>query len=364
MKKIRILSLDGGGIRGILSGTILTYLEEQIKKKTGNEDSSIGEYFDLIAGTSTGGILGLVYICPDDNGNYMFSAREALDIYLEKGDEIFDVDFSKKIESLGGIRDEKYTATELERTLTAYFGDKKLSDVLKPCLISSYDIHNRKAHFFTSIEAKSQIYDYYLRDVARATSSAPTYFEPVRIKSLYGTPKTLVDGGVFANNPSLCAYAEARTTEFTKALNTSEKPNFPGAKDMLMISIGTGEILEPYTYKNYKNAGVIKWIKPLIDIMMSGNSETVDYQLRQIYKTLSSNDCNDYYRIQPRLIDANNAMEDGRQNNLKALHEDGLASVEHYKEALDEIVDKLIDNHVPSKLYHGEDKIDPGEEVG
>lgn len=345
MKKVRILSLDGGGIRGILLGTILTYLEEQIKRKTGNKEASIGEYFDLVAGTSTGGILCLVYICPDDNGKYMFSAKQALDIYLDRGDDIFDVSLRKKIESLGGIRDEKYSARALERALLAYFGEKRLRDVLKPCLITSYDIRNRKAHFFTSLNAGSEIYDYYLRDVAQATSSAPTYFEPVRIKFIYGTPKSLVDGGVFANNPALCAYAEARNIEFSNALQNPEKPDKPGAKDMLLISVGTGEVKEPYTYEEFRDAGVVKWIKPLIDIMMSGNSETVDYQLKQIYKTLAEEDCRDYYRLQPKLIHAANALDDARVDNLKALYEDGLASVEFYKEQLDEIVEKLIANH-------------------
>lgn len=337
--------MDGGGIRGILSGTILTYLEEQIKRKTGNAKAAIGEYFDLLAGTSTGGILSLIYLCPDGNGNYMFSAKQALDIYLDLGDEIFNVTLKKKIESLGGVRDEKYSAKALEKALNSYFGEKKLSEVLKPCLITSYDIRNRKSHFFSSLKARSEIYDYYLSDVARATSSAPTYFEPVRIKSLYGTPKSLIDGGVFANNPALCAYAEARNILFSNALQNPEKPDKPSAKNMLIISIGTGEVKEAYTYEEFKDAGVFKWIKPLIDIMMSGNSETVDYQLKQIYKTLPEEDCKDYYRIQPRLIHATSAMDDARMENLRALHEDGLASVELYKEQLDQIVEKLIANH-------------------
>lgn len=345
MKKVRILSMDGGGIRGILSGTILTYLEEQIKRKTGNRKASIGEYFDLLAGTSTGGILCLIYICPDNNGKYMFSAKQALDIYLDRGDDIFDVSLRKIIESLGGVSDEKYNARALEQALISYLGEKRLSEVLKPCLITSYDIRNRKAHFFTSLSASSEIYDYYLRDVARATSSAPTYFEPVRIKSIYVTPKTLVDGGVFANNPVLCAYAEARNIKFSSVLQDPEKPDKPGAKDMLIVSVGTGEVKEPYTYDEYRNAGVIKWIRPLIDIMMSGNSETVDYQLKQIYKTLPKEDCMDYYRLQPRIIHAASAMDDARLENIKALHEDGLAAVEFYKEQLDEIVEKLIANH-------------------
>lgn len=348
MKKIRILSLDGGGIRGILPGTILTYLEDQIQKKTGDNSASIGEYFDLIAGTSTGGILSLIYLCPDDNGNHKFTAKEALDIYLDKGDEIFNVNLGKKLQSLGGIRDEKYSEKVIEKTLLDYFGDQTLNKALKPCLITSYDIHNRKAHFFSSLDAKSEVYNYYLRDVARATSAAPTYFEPANITSMYGTPKSLVDGGLFANNPALCAYSEARNIEFSKIFNDPEKPDQPSAKHMCIVSIGTGEVKTPYPFDEFKNAGMVKWIKPIIDIMMSGNSETVNYQLQQIYNTLEEKDSMDYYRLQPQLIHAESAMDQASPENLKALHDDGLASVEHYKTELDEIVSKLIEYHSES----------------
>ncbi|MDT0676676.1 patatin-like phospholipase family protein [Autumnicola musiva] len=345
MKKIRILSIDGGGIRGILPGTIVTYLEEQIRHKTGNATAHIGEYFDFLSGTSTGGILSLIYLCPGEDKKYKFSAKDALDLYLKLGGEIFDIDLRQKIESMGGICDEKYEANNLEEALEEYFGKKTLNDVLKPCLISSYDIRNRKAHFFTSLDAESDIYNYQLKDVARATSAAPTFFEPVRIKSLYGTPHALVDGGVFANNPTLCAYAEARNIQFSKVLDNPEKPNKPSAKDMLIVSVGTGSVKQPYPYEDYKDAGVLKWINPLIDIMMTGNSETVDYQLKKIYDTLAVEDCEDYYRIQPQLIHADSAMDNAKPGNLKVLHEDGLAAVEKHKEQLDEIVQKLISNH-------------------
>ena len=351
MKKIRILSLDGGGIRGILPGTILTYLEDQIQKITGNDSASIGEYFDLIAGTSTGGILSLIYLSTDDNGGYRFTAKEALNIYLKKGDDIFNVKFGKKLKSLGGLRDEKYSEDVIEKTLLDYFGDLKLNQTLKPCLITSYDIHNRKAHFFSSLDAESEVYNYYLRDVARATSAAPTYFEPAKITSMYGTPKSLVDGGLFANNPALCAYSEARNIDFSKALNDNEKPNKPSAKNMLIVSIGTGEVKTPYKFDEFENAGMVKWIKPIIDIMMSGNSETVNYQLRQIYNTLEYKDSLDYYRLQTQLIHAESAMDQASPKNLKALHDDGLAAVEHYKTELDDIANKLIAHHNESHNF-------------
>lgn len=345
MKKARILSLDGGGIRGILSGTILAYLEEQIQKKTGNPAAHIGEYFDLVAGTSSGGVLGLICITPDDTGKFMYSAREALNIYLENGDKIFDASFRKKIESFGGILDEKYEAEELEWALLKYFSDKKLSSVLRPCLLTAYDIGKRKAHFFTSIEAGERKEDFFLKDVGRATTAAPTYFEPVLIKSLSGQTFGLIDGGVFANNPALCAYAEARNIKFSEVFKDKEKPDNPTAEEMMIVSLGNGEMKKPYPYSQFKNAGIIKWIKPLIDIMMSGNSETVDYQLKQLYKTLPPEDFKDLYRIQPEILTADNDLDNGKKQNLLALYRDGIAAVNKNKEQLKEIADKLIANH-------------------
>lgn len=345
MKKIRILSIDGGGIRGILPGMLLTYVEKRIKEKTGDQNASIGQYFDLIAGTSTGGILSLVFLCPDTDGKYKFSAQEAVDLYLKNGNKIFDISFRKKFSSLGGLLDEKYDSTNLEDALESYFGNTQLKELLKPSLITAYDMENRKASFFTSVDAVMDTKNFYIKDIGRATSSAPTYFEPVKIKSVYGVAHAFIDGGVFANNPSLCAYAEARTLRFAEVLGDVQKPNNPTAKDMLLISLGTGVNKTPYYHKDFKNANKTKWIKPLIDIMMDGNSETVNYELQQIYSTLDAKNATDYYRIQPKLYTADSALDNAEPENLDALHQDGLASVVEYQKTLDEIVDKLIENH-------------------
>lgn len=344
-KKIRILSLDGGGIRGILPGTILTYIEHQIKNRTGNPAATVGQYFDFVAGTSTGGILSLVYVCPDEHGGYKYSAEKALDLYLKQGDDIFDVSFAQKLKSMGGIRDEKYSAKEMEKALETYFGKTRLSQALKPCLISSYDIEKRQAKFFTSSDAIEKKGDFEFRAVARATSAAPTYFEPAKVESTTKDIFPLIDGGVFANNPALCAYAEARTTKFSEVLRDKEKPDYPTASQMIIVSIGTGTVKKTYPYEKFKDAGILAWIQPLIDIMMSGNSETVDYQLRQIYDTLKAPNNLDYYRIQPFIKKADTAMDNASEVNLKALHQDGELSVAHFKPQLDEIVEKLIQNH-------------------
>ncbi|MFH1118444.1 MAG: patatin-like phospholipase family protein [Bacteroidota bacterium] len=347
-KKIRILSIDGGGIRGILPGVILTFIEERLMAKEG-KDVRLSDYFDLIAGTSTGGILTCTYLIPqrDNNGNPTnrpkLTARQAVDIYLDRGDEIFDLTMWQKIKSKGGLTDEKYDSKELEEALNDYFGETRLSELLKPCLVTSYDVKSRRAHFFTQIDAKeSPTHDFLVKEVARATSAAPTYFEIARVKSAFGSPFPLIDGGVFANNPAMCAYAEARGVEFSKVLNNPEKIDKPHAQDMIIVSIGTGSSSKPYNYNEVKDWGMIQWIQPIIDIMMSGNSETVNYQLRKIWETTGLPD--NYIRLEPALYEANNEMDDASPENLKALHEAGLKFVTDNESVLNKIVDKLIAN--------------------
>lgn len=342
MKKIRILSIDGGGIRGILPGTILAYIENELKKR--DKEASIGKYFDFIAGTSTGGILALLYLFADEKGKYKYTANEALNLYLNHGGNIFDVSLRKKITSVSGLIDEKYSEKELEKALSSYLKSDTISQLLKPSLITSYDMRNRKAHFFTSHDAKDDISNFYLKDVARATSAAPTYFEPANIKSIYGTPYTLIDGGIFANNPSLCAYSEVRTINFSSTLKDEQKPDLPSAKDMIIVSLGTGTIKKPYEFEDFKNANKIKWIKPTLDMMMSGNSETVHHHLKQIYSTLEKENESNYYRIQPNLNHADNEMDNATPENITALHNDGKLAVTKHKNVLDTIIEKLIEN--------------------
>ena len=309
-------------------------MEEKLKGRSGNQDAKIADYFDLIAGTSTGGILTCIYLCPDienNNNRPRFSAEEAVDLYLERGDEIFDISLWQKVSSMGGIVDEKYSANELEEALDDYFGELKLSNLLKPCLITAYDVKRRRAKFFTQHDAiKKKMFDFYIRDVARATSAAPTYFELARAKSMTNVPFPLIDGGVFANNPTLCAYAEARR----------KLEGNPTAKDMVILSLGTGYIKKQYNYKTAKDWGALEWIKPLIDIMMSGVSETIDYQMTQIFDSIKKP--KQYLRINSELLYANPEMDDASDQNLTNLKQDGQEIAENFDEKIDAFIKYLI----------------------
>lgn len=343
-KLTRILCIDGGGIKGILPGKVLVALEQKLRYKT-NQDVKVAEYFDFVAGTSTGGILTCALLTPDQRNPKRpeYSAEEAVDLYLKNGGKIFDIPTFHKVRTGDGLFDEKYPEAPIEAILEEYFRDTKLSELIRPCLISSYDMKRGQPHFFTqhdaikSVQAGNRGKDYYVRDVSRATSAAPTYFEAADIQSLSDVSYPLIDGGIFANNPTLCAYAEARKLSF------GVDKMKPSAKEMLIFSIGTGGTDKSYEFKDVKNWGVIQWIKPLINVMMDGVAKTVDYQLKAIFDAVDAP--KQYIRINPILGDANSDMDDAAEKNLKALAAAGTETAELNDKVLDQLADMLIENH-------------------
>ncbi|WP_196888880.1 CBASS cGAMP-activated phospholipase [Aureivirga sp. CE67] len=338
MRKVRILSIDGGGIRGILPGVILTELEKIIQEKAQDKTIRIADMFDFFAGTSTGGILTLAYLTPDSSGRPKFTAEQAVNLYFDRGDEIFDASITQKIKSLNGISDEKYDAAELEEALHDNFGETKFSQLIKPCVVTSYDIKNGRPHFFKQHKAHNPIFDFKVKDVARATSAAPTYFETARVKNDINTPFPLIDGGLVANNPALVSYSEARSIDFPFVSK-------PKAEDMMIVSIGTGSSSKTYEYKKAKDWGMVGWIKPIIDIMMAGSSQTVDHHLKQIFDTVEGQESYDYHRLEPKIVLAEPDMDDASIKNMNKLKEDALSYISNeaiYAE-LHEIARKLLD---------------------
>ena len=140
-KKVRILSIDGGGIRGIIPAVILNYIEKGLQRQSGNPNATLADYFDLVAGTSTGGILACFYLLPPITArgliplsNSRYFASEAIDMYATRGEEIFD----RKCMRLG-VAKPKYHADGLEKVLKECMGDVTLADTRKNCLVAAYE---------------------------------------------------------------------------------------------------------------------------------------------------------------------------------------------------------------------------------
>lgn len=355
MKKVRILSLDGGGIRGIIPATIVTYIEEEIQRKTENENARIADYFDMMVGTSTGGLLACFYLTPNpeksDNDTLpssKYKASEALSFYTEKGVKIFN---NSKYFKWFGLRQlinaTQYNPKELEKILHAEFGEDMLHNLLKPCTLTTYNIDKKAAFFLRSEGHVKNNRTFRVKDAMRSTSAAPTYFPPARIKNLAEkiNDRDLklmhnIDGGVFANNPTNCAYSEARNMDFPEL-----GINRPAGQDMIILSIGTGGGNFALTnVANSANWGILKWAVSTPNIMMDGSIDSVDYQMAQIYGTMSEDNQRNYLRIDVpqkyRQYDSDMANAD--RENCEKLVVAGKNTLDYYKSKLDPMIDRII----------------------
>lgn len=317
--KVRILTIDGGGIRGIIPAMVLDSLEKSLRTLSKNENAKIADYFDFIAGTSTGGIITCALLAPSKKSpnESRYSASEIVDLYAKNGSTIFNSSFASKLLKNIPIKDEKYNSSGIEAVLATYFDQLKLSALRRPCLITSYNTEQRKAHFFTQQKAISQEIgrNFYVKDVCRATSAAPTYFEPALIDSVDNIRFSLIDGGIFANNPTMSALTEAYKT--TKVLSNT-KNECPKTEDFYLVSLGTGSVKTPYYHDTIKDKSALMMIPAIIDMMMSGVSETTDYQVRKMFE--ARNVTHQYIRIDaPNLTNEQAELDNASERNINLL---------------------------------------------
>ena len=328
-KFFRILSIDGGGIRGMLPAMIIAELEKRLRQATGKADSYISDYFDLIAGTSTGGILACYYLY-NNNGSRLDAAK-AVDMYEKHGATIFK---KRLLRFFIRFFDALYPSKGIDTILKETLGETKLSE--SPCnsAVMAYDISERKAVIFTRDSAKKEpARDYRLRDIARATSAAPTYFRVAKAEAMNGVPSYLIDGGIYANDPTICAIIEAKKTSY------GEKGEYPQIKEMFVVSISTGKVVKPYKYESAKGWGVIRWAIPVIDMLQSSSAEVVSYQVDKLF---DSEGCNErYIRIVPELYNVTHKMDDTSSKNIANMKSAAEKYIAAHDKQLDEIVKQL-----------------------
>jgi patatin-like phospholipase/acyl hydrolase len=257
-----ILSIDGGGIRGIIPARILERIEALTNKR-------VADLFDLIAGTSTGGILALGLTKPNAaRTGSALSATDLVQLYETEGHNIFARTLWHTVEALGQLSGPKYDGEGERAALARYLAGARLRDVRTKVLVTAYEIQKRLPFFFKSWKAVADAtYDYDMVDVARATSAAPTFFPPVQVTSS-GMSYAFVDGGVFANNPTMCALADGWQL-------------WPG-DDLLVVSLGTGNTDRSIPYERARTWGLAAWAHPLAEILIDGVTDTVDYQAGQV----------------------------------------------------------------------------------
>lgn len=320
---IAVLSIDGGGIKGIVSAVVLDKLEQLLKEYSNFPDARIGDYFDLIAGTSTGSILTALYLFPE-NGHPKYSANEILHFYLELGSNIFQ---KRPLYPLFGS---KYTESGLKDTLDYFFDDLKISELLKPCLFTAYDTTSRKAEFFNQITGKKDpLRNPLVSEAVRASCSAPTYFPPVCLSIPPDCPSCYVDGGVIANNPSLCALIEALKLEECNSI-----------QEIHLLSIGNANNDSSYYYENVKKWGLIEWAVPLFSILLNSNTQTVDYQLQTLFHIIGTPE--HYLRLQTNTPTKPPALDDYDNATLDYLLNAGDKLIKKYEKELNQFAHWLV----------------------
>lgn len=345
---VKVLSVDGGGIRGIIPAVVLAEIERLTKRPA-------CELFDLIAGTSAGGMIALGLTVPDESeaGRPRWSAQQLVSMFEEEGPKIFHRSLLRTITTADGLLVEKYAATGLEEAFELYMKDARLPQALTDVLITSYDIQRHEPFFFKSFAPRAhtgttgpregvprgmgmppQPADYPMKVVARATSAAPTYFEPEDVRASPPPPGgpsdyVLVDGGTFANNPAMCAYAEVAR-------------NKPGS-EVLIVSLGTGRLTESISYKQARDWGLVQWAHPLLDVMMDGASAAIDYQLDEL---LGPDD--GHFRFQTELVEVSDRLDDAGEENIKRLRTLAEGLVRRNAQRLETVCERLVDAGAPA----------------
>ncbi|KAK9153453.1 hypothetical protein Sjap_000933 [Stephania japonica] len=306
--KICILSIDGGGMRGILSGKALSYLENSLKAKSGDPNARIADYFDVAAGTGVGGIFTAMLFGSKGDNRPIFRAEETWKFLAEQGKRFFQGSssssgstskgrFFRRIMRRGGAGTATATV-ELERAMKDAFDDGNgngksltLKDTLKPVLIPCYDLSSSAPFLFSRADAlETESFDFRLWEVCRATAAEPGVFEPMGMRSVDGQTQCLaVGGGLAMSNPTAAAITHVLH-------NKQEFPFVRGVEDLLVVSLGSGELLESsFSYEKVKGWKAKEWARPMARIAGDGAADLVDHAVAMAFgQSRSSN----YVRIQ------------------------------------------------------------------
>nr|POE91835.1 patatin-like protein 2 [Quercus suber] len=279
-------------------------------RKIDGPEARIADYFDVIAGTSTGGLLTTMLTAPNENKRPMYAAKDIKAFYFDNGPKIFPQDrspFAQATKLIKAITGPKYDGKYLHSLLKEKLGNTQLRHTLTNVVIPTFDIKQLQPAIFSSYEVKNHAhFDALLSDICIGTSAAPTYFPAHNFDTKDSTGRVrkfnLIDGGVAANNPTLIAIGEV-----TKEINRGS-PNFSSIKRadygrFLVLSLGTGsaKVEEKYTAKEASRWGIFGWLTsghsaPLVNVFTQASADIVDFHLSVVFKALDSE--NNYLRIQ------------------------------------------------------------------
>ncbi|KQJ98604.1 patatin-like protein 2 [Brachypodium distachyon] len=332
---VTVLSIDGGGVRGIIPGTILAFLEEKLQELDGPE-ARIADYFDVIAGTSTGGLVTAMLTAPNDvDGRPLFAAKDINSFYLDHCPKIFPPISKGPFGLLKSMAGPKYDGEYLHSIVKKLLGDTRVRDTLKNIVIPTFDIKHMQPTIFSTYDAIQDVSkNALLSDVCIGTSAAPTYLPGHHFQTKHkdGTPRDfdLIDGGVAANNPTLLAM-----THVTKQILMGNKDFFPirpadyGKFMILSLGTGTAKIEEKFDAGQCGKWGILGWLynngtTPIIDSFSQASSDLVDIHASVLFQALHCE--KRYLRIQDDELKGETASVDvSAPENLNRLVDVGKA---------------------------------------
>ncbi|XP_057827352.2 patatin-like protein 2 [Cryptomeria japonica] len=342
---ITILSIDGGGVRGIIPATVLEFLEAELQKLDGPE-VRLADYFDVVAGTSTGGLVTAMITAPNKENRPLFAAKEITQFYWDHCPKIFPAK-SGLFGSLKSIytaaTGPKYSGNYLHNLVKKLVGDIRLQQVLTDVVIPTFDTKIEQPTIFSTFEARHDISkDAYLSDLCISTSAAPTYLPAHYFETKYPSGKTrefhLIDGGVAANNPTLLAINEVTKESLRKEKDWVSLRKAKDKRKMLVLSLGTGYQTASYKARDVAKWGLLGWLRqknavPIVDTFMQSSSDMVDIYASLVFQSAESK--TNYLRIQENELTGDAASVDiSTPENLKELIKIG-------KKLLDEPVSRV-----------------------
>ncbi|CAL5187909.1 unnamed protein product [Lathyrus oleraceus] len=322
---ITVLSIDGGGVRGIIPGVILAYLESQLQEIDG-ADARLADYFDVIAGTSTGGLITAMLTTPnpDSNNRPLFAARQIVPFYLKNLPLIFPQKsgiFAPLVNMAKVLMGPKYNGEYLHKTIRGMTGNTLLSQTVTNIVIPSFDVEKFQPTIFSSYQIDAEpALDVKLSDICIGTSAAPTflpahYFEKKDEQGRVIQEYNLIDGSVCANNPTMVAIREVTKDMIRQPQGRSVNDAGVGLDRFLVISIGTGsnKSEKKYNAKMVAKWGALTWLfnsgaTPVIDCFNEASIDMVDYHNSVLFTALQSQD--NYLRIQDDTLEGELASVD------------------------------------------------------
>jgi predicted acylesterase/phospholipase RssA len=321
----RVLAIDGGGIRGIIPGAVLADLERRLAPK------ALADAFDLIVGTSTGGIIALALAVPDGE-RPRHRMEELLDLYLTEGETIFPgggaIAFPAR-ERRGRVRSmregARYPVDGLEAVLARYLGDVPLRAALTDVVVTSYDVALREPVMLSSRQRPGAVCDVSMAVAARATSAGPTYFPPQPVRD-GNRERILVDGGVYVNNPAVVGYL------LGAASATQE------VRPLALVSLGTGmrapsQPAQAGLPADARFGDSVAVARTLLEAVATGTGRLVD----QLLADFADGERFRYWRLQTTVEPCSYTMDDSRPENVRCLNERARDLVTRSQSILDEI---------------------------